>query len=157
LVAVHAGPADLGRIYDRLGLFVGMADNFIKPWLIGFGIQMPMLLTTLGVFGGFIAFGFLGLFIGPTLIAIMLILLQACHLSGRSFDFTDIEIRRFVSLLKQTYAHYRCPDWVTGGKPRSEHISPGCPPIADLCRRVAVPQERVKPVMAALETKTDVG
>jgi hypothetical protein len=60
LVAVHAGPADLGRIYDRLGLFVGMADNFIKPWLIGFGIQMPMLLTILGVFGGFIAFGFLG-------------------------------------------------------------------------------------------------
>jgi hypothetical protein len=25
-----------------------------------------------------------------------------------------------------------CLLWVTGGKPRSEHISPGCPPIADL-------------------------
>jgi predicted PurR-regulated permease PerM len=34
-------------------------------------------LTILGVFGGFIAFGFLGLFIGPTLIAIMYTLLQA--------------------------------------------------------------------------------
>jgi predicted PurR-regulated permease PerM len=30
------------------GLFVGMVDNFIKPWLIGFGIEMPMLLTILG-------------------------------------------------------------------------------------------------------------
>ena len=39
--------------------------------LIGFGIEMPMLLTILGVFGGFIGFGFLGLFIGATLIAIM--------------------------------------------------------------------------------------
>ncbi len=86
-MAVHAGPADLGRIYDRLGLFVGMADNFIKPWLIGFGIQMPMLLTILGVFGGFIAFGVLGLFIGPTVTANMLTLLQACQLSGRSFDY----------------------------------------------------------------------
>jgi predicted PurR-regulated permease PerM len=41
------------------------------------GVEMPMSLTILGVFGGFLAFGFLGLFIGPTLIAIMLTLLQA--------------------------------------------------------------------------------
>ena len=58
-------------------MFVSTVDNFIKPWLIGFGIEMPMSLTILGVFGGFIAFGFLGLFIGPTLIAIMFTLLQA--------------------------------------------------------------------------------
>jgi predicted PurR-regulated permease PerM len=59
------------------GLLVGMIDNFIKPWLIGFGVEMPMSLTILGVFGGFLAFGFLGLFIGPTLIAIMFTLAQA--------------------------------------------------------------------------------
>ncbi len=59
------------------GLLVSIADNFIKPWLIGFGIEMPMSLTILGVFGGFIAFGFLGLFIGPTLIAIVFTLFQA--------------------------------------------------------------------------------
>jgi len=59
------------------GVFVGTIDNFIRPWLIGFGVEMPMSLTMLGVFGGFIAFGFLGLFIGPTLIAIMFTLLQA--------------------------------------------------------------------------------
>jgi len=38
---------------------------------------MPMSLTILGVFGGFVAFGFLGLFIGPTLIAIAFTLLEA--------------------------------------------------------------------------------
>ena len=67
------------------GVFVSLVDNFIKPWLIGFGIEMPMSLTILGVFGGFIAFGFLGLFIGPTLIAIMFTLLQAWRaaVSGR--------------------------------------------------------------------------
>ena len=59
------------------GVFVQAIDNVIKPWLIGFGIEMPMSLTILGVFGGFIAFGFLGLFIGPTLIAIMFTLVQA--------------------------------------------------------------------------------
>ena len=59
------------------GLFVSTIDNFVKPWLIGFGIQMPLSLTILGVFGGFVTFGFLGLFIGPTLIAVFFTLLQA--------------------------------------------------------------------------------
>lgn len=59
------------------GLFISTVDNFIKPWLIGFGLQMPMSLIILGVFGGFLAFGFLGLFIGPTLIAVAFTLLQA--------------------------------------------------------------------------------
>jgi predicted PurR-regulated permease PerM len=59
------------------GVFVGMIDNFLKPWLIGFGVEMPMSLTMLGVFGGFLAFGFLGLFIGPTLIAILFTLFQS--------------------------------------------------------------------------------
>src|SRR6516165_4715907 len=59
------------------GLIVSMMDNVIKPWLIGFGVAMPMSLTILGVFGGFVAFGFLGLFIGPTLIAVGFTLLEA--------------------------------------------------------------------------------
>jgi predicted PurR-regulated permease PerM len=59
------------------GLAVSTVDEVVKPWLIGFGLEMPTSLTIVGVFGGFIAFGFLGLFIGPTLMAIMFTLLQA--------------------------------------------------------------------------------
>src|SRR5918998_6136576 len=59
------------------GLAVTVMDNFIKPWLIGFGVAMPMSLTILGVFGGFVSFGFLGLFIGPTLIAVAFPVLNA--------------------------------------------------------------------------------
>src|SRR6516162_8784346 len=59
------------------GLVVTVIDNFIKPLLIGAGVEMPLSLTILGVFGGFVAFGFLGLFIGPTLIAIGYTLLEA--------------------------------------------------------------------------------
>src|SRR5499427_6022190 len=59
------------------GVIVSMMDNVIKPWLIGFGVAMPMSLTILGVFGGFVSFGFLGLFIGPTLIAVGFTLLEA--------------------------------------------------------------------------------
>ena len=59
------------------GLVVTVIDNFIKPFLIGVGVEMPLSLTILGVFGGFVAFGFLGLFIGPTLIAIAFTLLES--------------------------------------------------------------------------------
>ncbi len=59
------------------GLFVSTVDNLIRPWLIGFGIDMPLSLTVIGVFGGFIVFGFLGLFLGPTLLAIVYKLFMA--------------------------------------------------------------------------------
>src|SRR5215475_15952404 len=59
------------------GLLVTVIDNFIKPFLIGVGVAMPLSLTILGVFGGFVAFGFLGLFIGPTLLAVGFTLLEA--------------------------------------------------------------------------------
>jgi predicted PurR-regulated permease PerM len=50
-------------------LVVGGADNFIRPYFISRGSDLPFVLVFLGVFGGAIAFGFLGLFLGPTLLA----------------------------------------------------------------------------------------
>lgn len=52
------------------GIFVTFIDNLLKPWLIGSSMKLPIMLVILGVFGGFISFGFLGLFIGPTLLAV---------------------------------------------------------------------------------------
>jgi predicted PurR-regulated permease PerM len=72
------------------GVFVSMVDNFLKPWLIGFGVEMSISLTILGVFGGFIAFGFLGMFIGPTLIAIMFTLVQAWRAAVSSQPVADV-------------------------------------------------------------------
>ena len=45
-------------------------DNVVRPMLISRGSSLPFLLTLLGVLGGVIAFGFVGLFIGPTLLAV---------------------------------------------------------------------------------------
>lgn len=52
------------------GLGVGMIDNFVRPWLISQGSVMPFLLILMGVLGGAVAFGFIGVFIGPTLLAV---------------------------------------------------------------------------------------
>jgi len=49
---------------------VGGADNIVRPLLIGRGVEAPMALIFLGVIGGILTFGFLGLFIGPTLLVV---------------------------------------------------------------------------------------
>ena len=44
-------------------------DNLVRPYLISRGGSLPFVLVFLGVLGGIIAFGFIGIFIGPTLLA----------------------------------------------------------------------------------------
>jgi predicted PurR-regulated permease PerM len=56
---------------------VSGSDNIVRPLLIQRGSAMPLGLIILGVFGGLIAFGFLGLFVGPALLAVAHGLLRA--------------------------------------------------------------------------------
>lgn len=52
------------------GGVISMSDNFVRPYFIARGAQLPFLLTMLGVLGGAIAFGLLGVFVGPVLLAV---------------------------------------------------------------------------------------
>jgi predicted PurR-regulated permease PerM len=58
-------------------IMVSGSDNIARPLLIKRSSEMPLSLIILGVFGGLIAFGFLGLFIGPALLAVAHGLLKA--------------------------------------------------------------------------------
>lgn len=58
------------------GLFVGTLDNILRPYLISRGIRMPMVLIFLGVLGGLMAFGIVGIFLGPVLLAVAYTLFQ---------------------------------------------------------------------------------
>ncbi|MEO8346336.1 MAG: AI-2E family transporter [Betaproteobacteria bacterium] len=51
-------------------LVVSAVDNFIKPMIISHGSDLPFILVLLGVFGGVVAFGFIGVFLGPVLLAL---------------------------------------------------------------------------------------
>jgi predicted PurR-regulated permease PerM len=57
-------------------LVISGVDNFLKPYLISRGTNLPLLLVFLGVIGGILAFGFLGIFLGPTLLAVGYALLR---------------------------------------------------------------------------------
>lgn len=58
-------------------LIVGMLDNVLRPWLIRRGADLPLLLIFAGVIGGLFAFGLIGLFVGPVLLAVTYTLLDA--------------------------------------------------------------------------------
>jgi predicted PurR-regulated permease PerM len=51
-------------------LVVSMVDNVLKPMIISHGSHLPFMLVLLGVLGGAAAFGFVGIFLGPTLLAV---------------------------------------------------------------------------------------
>jgi predicted PurR-regulated permease PerM len=52
------------------GLVISGVDNFLRPSLISQGSKMPFALIFCGVIGGALAFGLVGVFLGPTLLAV---------------------------------------------------------------------------------------
>jgi predicted PurR-regulated permease PerM len=51
-------------------LLVGSIDNFLRPVLIKKGADLPLLLVFVGVLGGLLAFGIIGIFVGPVVLAV---------------------------------------------------------------------------------------
>lgn len=64
----HPGWAIFMVVYGAA--VISSVDNFVKPILMSRAGNLSMLLVVLGVFGGAVAFGFIGLFIGPALLAV---------------------------------------------------------------------------------------
>lgn len=74
-------------LWGAIELF--MVDKFIRPRLVGGPMQLPFLPTFFGLVGGVKTMGFLGLFIGPALMVILVML-------WREFiqDLTELKARR---------------------------------------------------------------
>jgi predicted PurR-regulated permease PerM len=67
------------------GLFgISSIDNVVRPYLISRGASQPLLLTVFGVIGGTIAFGFIGIFIGPPILAVGMTLVRLWTTAAKS-------------------------------------------------------------------------
>ncbi|MEX3021003.1 AI-2E family transporter YdiK [Kluyvera sp. STS39-E] len=64
------GDTTWGTVLLVWSCVVGTMDNVIRPMLIRMGADLPMILILSGVIGGLVAFGMIGLFIGPVLLAV---------------------------------------------------------------------------------------
>ncbi len=62
---------------------VGALDNVLRPILIRKGADLPLLLIFSGVVGGLMAFGLIGIFVGPVVLAVAYTLLAAWVNDGR--------------------------------------------------------------------------
>jgi predicted PurR-regulated permease PerM len=69
-----------------IGVIAGTLDNVVRPVLIKRGADLPLLLIFAGVIGGLIAFGIIGLFIGPVVLSVAYTLLTAWVSSTPSRD-----------------------------------------------------------------------
>ncbi len=58
------------------GLLVGNIDNVIRPLFVSRGSALPLLVVLIGIVGGAMALGLIGIFLGPTILAIMYALMR---------------------------------------------------------------------------------
>jgi len=71
-------------------IVVGSLDNILRPVLIKRGADLPLLLIFAGVIGGLIAFGLVGLFVGPVLLAVAYTLLDAWVTEAPDVTVVDV-------------------------------------------------------------------
>lgn len=77
------GHTGWGIFLASYGLFViSGSDSVIRPYFIARGAQLPFLLTILGVLGGALAFGLLGIFLGPVLLGVGFTLVREFAAAG---------------------------------------------------------------------------
>jgi predicted PurR-regulated permease PerM len=72
-----SGAAGRGTVLLVFALVAVTLDNVLRPVLIKKGADLPLLLIMAGVIGGVLAFGIVGLFVGPVLLAVTWTLLVA--------------------------------------------------------------------------------
>ena len=66
-----------GTILLVMSIFAITIDNVVRPILIRKGADLPLVMIFAGVIGGLLAFGILGLFIGPVVLAVSYTLIEA--------------------------------------------------------------------------------
>ncbi|MGH7418287.1 MAG: AI-2E family transporter YdiK [Candidatus Rokuibacteriota bacterium] len=71
------GTAGWGTALLVWTIVVGTVDNVVRPILIMKGADLPLLLIFTGVVGGLLAFGLVGIFVGPMVLAVAYTLLEA--------------------------------------------------------------------------------
>jgi predicted PurR-regulated permease PerM len=72
-----SGETGWGTFLLVVTVVVGTLDNFLRPMLIRMGADLPLLLIFGGVIGGLLAFGLVGIFVGPVVLAVAYTLLGA--------------------------------------------------------------------------------
>ncbi|WP_027778676.1 AI-2E family transporter [Paraburkholderia caledonica] len=69
-VIATQGVSAITIIFSVYVFVAGLADNVLKPLLLGRGVAVPMPVVLIGALGGMVTGGVIGLFIGPVMLAV---------------------------------------------------------------------------------------
>jgi predicted PurR-regulated permease PerM len=72
-----SGSPGMGTFLLVVTVIAATIDNVLRPILIKRGANLPLLLIFVGVIGGLVAFGLIGIFVGPVVLAVSYTLLGA--------------------------------------------------------------------------------
>lgn len=86
-----SGDTFYGTVLLLFGSVAMTIDNFIRPVLIRRGADLPLLLIFAGVIGGLLAFGLIGIFIGPVVLAVAYTLVDAWIADAGPLAASDVE------------------------------------------------------------------
>jgi len=78
-------------LYTLLIFVAGLADNVLKPLMLGRGVDAPMPVILIGALGGMAAAGILGMFVGATLLALGYQLFMGWVAANRSVELSPQE------------------------------------------------------------------
>ena len=79
-----SGETGWGTFLLVISVVAATLDNFLRPMLIRMGADLPLLLIFAGVIGGLLAFGLVGIFVGPVVLAVAYTLLEAWVAEGET-------------------------------------------------------------------------
>ena len=99
----------LGIFMALWGLLgISSVDNFLRPYLISQGSKMPFVLIFCGVIGGALAFGLVGVFMGPTMLAVAFRLVEewSAHRTKLENDRLEDESSELIKIPSEvTHPH----------------------------------------------------
>jgi predicted PurR-regulated permease PerM len=96
----YAGDALWGTVLLGFGAVAMLMDNLMRPLLIRRGANLPLLLVLAGVIGGLIGYGLLGIFLGPTVLAVAYTLANAWMDEGE--EIAEAEAKPAPALARPT-------------------------------------------------------
>jgi predicted PurR-regulated permease PerM len=97
----YSGDSLGGSILLVFTLVAGTMDNFLRPYLIKKGADLPLLMIFAGVIGGLIQFGVMGIFVGPVILAVTYMLLKQWVGPARRGDESRQSLLRSVTPFRQ--------------------------------------------------------
>ena len=76
ILAINGSPLAALLLFGYGSAIMVIGDNFVTPLLVGARVRLPLIFAFVGAFGGLAAFGLVGIFVGPVVMAGLLIVLR---------------------------------------------------------------------------------